>query len=260
MARIVFGMQPVREAIRRHGAAVERVLVAAGQARVDALERFAADQGIRVQRVSGDHLDRLAHGGKHQNVAAYAPELHLYKLDELRPVEDSPLLVLDGITDPQNFGASIRSAIALGSGAVLWAEHGSAPLTAATFRASAGAVEHARLFLVPSLRTAIVKLGEQGMRSVALDPAAPGTLAELDLRGSVAIVVGAEDEGVSRGVRRACTYQARLPMTSKVQSLNASVAAAVALYEVARQRQERALPSNAQLEAVRAPKGEQKMD
>jgi 23S rRNA (guanosine2251-2'-O)-methyltransferase len=253
MARVIFGMQPVREAIRKHGSAVERVLVAAGpsradaagQGRVDALERFAADQGIRVERVTSEHLARLAHGSRHQNVAAYAPELDLLKLDELRPVEDSPLLVLDGITDPQNFGAAIRSAVALGSGALLWAEHGSAPLTPATFRASAGAVEHARLFLVASLRTALGRLGAQGMRSVALEPAAPLTLAEIDLRGSVAIVVGAEDDGVSRAVRRACPYQARLPMTNKVQSLNASVAAAVALYEAARQRQSGAQPTDA---------------
>jgi 23S rRNA (guanosine2251-2'-O)-methyltransferase len=236
MARLVYGLQPVREAIRAHGPKLERVLTEEGNPTAGAVGRYAAAQGARTERAERQALDRLTRGGKHQGVAALAPELVLHGLDAFRVAEDSPLLVLDGITDPQNFGAAIRSAVGLGSGALLWAEHYSAPLTPATFRASAGAVEHARLFRVRSARSAIDRLHELGVTSVLLDPSAPVELADVDLRVPVAIVIGAEGEGVSRAVRRTCRVLARLGMTGQVASLNASVAAAVALYEVARQR------------------------
>ena len=236
MARLVYGLQPVREAIRAHGAKLERVLTEGRNPTAEALGRYATAQGANTVRVDRQELDRLTRGGKHQGVAALGPELVLYGLDAFRMAEDTPLLVLDGITDPQNFGAAIRSAVGLGSGALLWAEHHSAPLTPATFRASAGAVEHARLFRVRSVRSAIDRLHELDVTTVLLDPGAPTPLADVDLRGPVAVVIGAEGEGVSRAVRRACRVLARLGMTGEVASLNASVAAAVALYEVGRQR------------------------
>lgn len=238
MTRLIIGVQPVREAVRIHGAGLERVLIdARGSKRLDALARHAADQGVAVERVSRDQLDRVASGGRHQGVVGFGPELEIATLAQLQAERDAPLIVLDGITDPQNFGAVLRSAVALGSGAVLWAEYGAAPLTPATFRASAGAVEHARLFRVSSLRSALTELDALGLATVALDPSAPATLAELSLGRRCAVVVGSEELGVSRGVRRACGHRARLTMTGRVQSLNASVAAAVALYELTRQQQ-----------------------
>lgn len=238
MPRLIVGLQPVREAIRVHAGELERVLVQrARSSRTDALARFATDHGIAVDRASRQQLDQLARGVRHQGVAAFAPELELRELSTLRPDEDSPLVVLDGITDPQNFGATLRSAVALGSGALLWAEHHAAPLSPATFRASAGAVEHARLYRVASLRQALGALRDAGYVTVALDPSAGATLAEAPLGGRCAIVIGAEDRGVRRSVARACDVRARLAMTGPVQSLNASVAAAVALYEIARSRE-----------------------
>jgi 23S rRNA (guanosine2251-2'-O)-methyltransferase len=235
------GVQPVREAIRAHGARLGRVLLAAREtARLEALGRFARDQGIAVERVPASRLDALARGGSHQGAAAFAPELRLLSPEALcAPAPDgSPavVLALDGITDPQNFGAAIRSAVALGSGAVLWGEHRSAPLSLATFRASAGAVEHARLSCVASLHDAVAALGARGLTTVALDAAGAATLDALDLRGPVVLAVGAEDRGLSRALRRACAVHARLRMTGPIGSLNASAAAAAALYEVARQR------------------------
>jgi 23S rRNA (guanosine2251-2'-O)-methyltransferase len=144
--------------------------------------------------------------------------------------------VLDGVTDPQNFGASIRSAVALGSGAVVFGENQAAPLTAATFRASAGAVEQAHLCRVRSLRSAVSALVDQKVTVVSLEADAERDLASVDLRGPAAVVIGSEDRGVSRGIRQLCSARARLPMSGKLDSLNASVAAAVALYEIRRQR------------------------
>jgi 23S rRNA (guanosine2251-2'-O)-methyltransferase len=237
MSRLVFGIQPVREAVRAHGERVERVFVERGAGpKLDGLARFAQDRGIPVEVVPRAELDRRAAGGRHQGALALAPDLSLTALAEVPAGPTTVVVALDGVMDPQNFGAVIRSAVALGAAAVLWPEHASAPLTPATFRASAGAVEHAVLCRLPSLPDALHQLGERGFTTVALDAQGPVELGGIDLRGPVAIVVGAEDRGPRRPVRQACRYTARLPMAGPIGSLNASVAGAIALYEVLRQR------------------------
>jgi 23S rRNA (guanosine2251-2'-O)-methyltransferase len=237
MARLILGLQPVREAVRVHGAALERVLVERrANPRVEAVARFATDRGAKVDQVSRGDLDRLANGGRHQGVAAWAPEIGLTALEDLRIEPKTAIVALDGVMDPQNFGAVIRSAVALGATAVLWAEHASAPLTPSTFRASAGAVEHAVLCRVRSLPGALEELAARGVTSIALDAQGESEIDALDLRGPVCLVIGAEDKGARRSVRRACSFAARLPMSGPISSLNASVAGAIALYEVARQR------------------------
>jgi 23S rRNA (guanosine2251-2'-O)-methyltransferase len=234
----VLGLQPVREAIRRHGAALHEVLIdERGSPKLDALARFASDQGVSaVRRVGRSVLDQHARGVSHQGAAALAPELALVELEAL--VRDPALaaIALDEIQDPQNFGAVVRSAVALGGAAVLFGEHASAPLTPATFRASAGAVEHARLCRVRSLTGALGALVTEGVSVVGLDASAPLRLAEVDLRGPAVLVLGSEGEGLGRAVRRACTTLASLGTPTFVDSLNASVAAGIALYELANQR------------------------
>jgi 23S rRNA (guanosine2251-2'-O)-methyltransferase len=241
MARLVMGIQPVREAIRAHGPALELVLVEQrGSPTVEAVARFATDRGVATEIVPRAELDRRAAGGRHQGVMAIAPELRLVALEAV-PVEPTSIVVaLDGVMDPQNFGAVIRSAVALGATAIVWPEHSSAPLSPVTFRASAGAVEHALLCRVPSLPEAIASLAARGMTTVALDANGPVELSEVALDGPSAIVIGAEDKGIRRPVQRACKHVARLPMRGPVASLNASVAGALALYEIVRQRQPRA--------------------
>jgi 23S rRNA (guanosine2251-2'-O)-methyltransferase len=234
---MVYGLQPVREVIRAHGEKVERVLVErGGSPKVEALGRFAEGRGIALEQVTRGDLDRRTQGGRHQGVLALAPDLRLWSVDDVPTGPESITVALDGVMDPQNFGAVIRSAVALGATAILWPEHASAPLSPATFRASAGAVEHARLCRVPSLPDALENLAARGVTSIALDAQGPVELGALDLRGPVAIVIGAEDKGTRRGVRKACKFTARLPMSGEIASLNASVAGAIALYEVLRQR------------------------
>lgn len=243
MARLILGIQPAREALRVHAGNVERVFLQADAGptlgpTLEGLARYAEARGVPVEAVPRGDLDRRAAGGRHQGVIAVAPELRLVSLAEV-PVTASPpslLVALDGVMDPQNFGAVIRSAVALGASAILWPEHSSAPLSPATFRASAGAIEHATLCRVPALPEALFALTERGVTSVALDAQGPVELGALDLTGPVVIVIGAEDRGVRRPVRRACAHTARLPMAGPIGSLNASVAGALALYEVTRQR------------------------
>lgn len=236
MPRLVVGIQAVREAVRSHGARIEQLVVERSDSpRLEALARYAGELGIPVVRSTRSELDRASRGVQHQGVVAFAPEVALVPLESL-VATDCALVLLDGVTDPHNFGATIRSAVALGSGGVVFAENQSAPLTPATFRASAGAVEHARLCRVPALRGAVSDLVAKGVMVVSLEADAPSMLSEVDLRGPAAVVIGAEDKGVGRGVRKLCSARARLPMSGTLDSLNASVAAAVALYEIRRQR------------------------
>lgn len=236
--RLVAGLQPVREAIRVHGPALSRVAVDARPLpRLDAVVRFAQDRGVqRVDRLTRRELERLSGGVSHQGVLAWAPALQLV---EPAQVLDDPALLglaLDGIQDPQNFGALVRSAVGLAGAPVIWGEHASAPLGTATFRASAGAVEHATLCRVKSLAGTLSDAAGRGIQVVGLDPQGPVRLCDLDLTGPLLLVIGSEHEGLARAVRRACTAHAQLVPRGRIDSLNASVAAGIALYEAVTQR------------------------
>ena len=235
--RWIVGLQPVREAIRARGKNLPRVMVEASSSpQLEALARFAKDQGANVVRVQRAELDKVAKGAKHQGVAALAEELAIVELAEMTVDERTMIVALDEIQDPQNFGAIVRSSVAFGALAIVWPESHSAPLTSAMFRASAGAVEHATLCRVPALPQALAELKEKGVLTVGLDPQAQVDIGNIDLKKPVALVVGAEGKGLRRNVKAACETIARLPMTNRLGSLNASVSAAIALYETARQR------------------------
>jgi len=235
----VVGLQPVREAIRVHGNRVARVLVEKSDSgRLQALGRFARDQGVpRVEEVSRGALDRLSSGVSHQGALAWAPALVLSGLSEVLASADLAAVALDGIQDPQNFGAIIRSAVALASAPILWGEHSSAPLSPATFRASAGAIEHAKLCRVPSLRSALQEASTRGVNVVGLDAHADTRFCNVDLKHPTVLVIGNEHEGLRRAIRRSCSTLASLVPPGRIDSLNASVAAGVALYEIAIQRE-----------------------
>jgi 23S rRNA (guanosine2251-2'-O)-methyltransferase len=235
---LVAGLQPVREAILAHGPAVTRISIEQGEnPRLEAVARFASDHGVtEVTRESRALLDALTEGATHQGVVAWAPELVLAPLSDLLADPQLLAIVLDGISDPQNFGAVVRSAVGIASAAVVWGEHASAPLSLATFRASAGAIEHARLCRVPSLPSALTEAREGGIEVVGLDPQADRPLRELDLARPTLLVLGSEGEGMGRAVRRSLSATARLAQSGRIGSLNASVAAAIALYEASNQR------------------------
>jgi 23S rRNA (guanosine2251-2'-O)-methyltransferase len=230
-SRLVAGLQPVRELIRARGKSISRVFIDDRKLpRLDALERFARDQGIiDVKRVARDQLDRLTHGAEHQGVVAWGPELEFSELDDLLIDPKLIAIALDQIQDPQNFGAIVRSAVAIASATVIFGEHRAAPLTTATFRASAGAIEHARLCRVNSVRQALQTARDAGVEVIGLDARAPVALSDLPLAGPTILVVGSEHEGMARGVRQTCSHLASLPSSGKLDSLNASVAAGIAL-------------------------------
>jgi 23S rRNA (guanosine2251-2'-O)-methyltransferase len=231
--RLIAGVQPVREAIRVHRSNLKRVaLEEKPSPTLDALARFATDQGVpEVVRAPRADLERWTDAAQHQGAAAWGPELRLVELEELLADPSLLALALDGIQDPQNFGAVIRSAVGVANAAVIWGEHSSAPLSPATGRASAGAIEHARLCRVPSLVGALNAARERGISIIGLDAHASERVGDLGLTGPTILVVGNEHEGMGRGVRRACTAVGRLTTSGRIDSLNASVAAALALHE-----------------------------
>jgi 23S rRNA (guanosine2251-2'-O)-methyltransferase len=237
VSRYISGLQPVREAIRTRKTELEKVMILEDASpQLEALARYAKDQGVRVTSATREHLDQLAKGARHQGTIAVAPDLRLVALEDLTLGPEALVVALDELQDPQNFGAVLRSAVALGATAVVWPEHASAPLSAATFRASAGAVEHAVLCRVQGLPAALGALKAAGLTILGLDMNGDTPIDRVDLTGPVALVVGAEGKGLRRGVKAACSRLVKLPMRGPIASLNASVAAAVALYETARQR------------------------
>jgi 23S rRNA (guanosine2251-2'-O)-methyltransferase len=158
-------------------------------------------------------------------------------LQHARARSDSPLLVaLDEVTDPHNFGAIVRSAVALGAHGVITLKDRAAPVTATVVRASAGATEHAAIARVTNLSRALERLRDEGFTAVGLAGEATVSLRDLDLRGALVLVVGSEGSGLRRLVRERCDHLARIDLAGPVTSLNASVAAGVALYEAVRQR------------------------
>jgi 23S rRNA (guanosine2251-2'-O)-methyltransferase len=251
--RVVYGVNPVRELLRAGGEGLAELWLVEGGARPRAfaeLERLARERGAKVRAAPRPRLDRLAGAAAHQGVVAVVADYRYRELEDLlaaaRARGEPPLLVvLDGVEDPQNLGAVVRSAHALGAHGVVVPRDRAAGVTPAAAKASAGAVEHCPVARVANLARTLEALKEAGLWSVAAVPDGERTLAVVDLSGPVALVVGGEGEGVRPLVRRTCDFTARIPMAGRVGSLNASAAAAIALYEAARQRAERSFAQRA---------------
>ncbi len=243
-SRFVFGVNPVLEALRARPDEVERLYLVEGQlggrAAGELLSR-ARDSGVRVEKVTRERLSSLAEGGVHQGVVV---ELRGFKYVELEDIlgaakarGQAPLVVvLDGIQDPHNLGAIIRSADALGAHGVVIARDRAVQVTGTVAKASAGAVEHSLIARVVNISRALEELKEAGLWVAAADVDAQEPMWSARLDGPLALVVGAEGAGVREGVLKHCDFRLRIPMEGQVGSLNASVSAGILLYEVARQR------------------------
>ena len=238
---LVYGINPVLEALK--AGRVTRLRVSArADRRMDQILALAAARGVPIDRVDPHALDRASKGGVHQGVVAEiapAPEYSVADL-VLPPAEGSRLqsliVVLDGIEDPHNVGAILRTCDAAGvSGVVRQARH-SAALDGVVGKASAGALAHARIATVVNIARAIDELKEAQVWTIGLAGDAGTLYTDVDWTLPSAIVLGAEGTGLRRLVRERCDRLVRLPMAGAVESLNVSVAAGVVLYEAVRQR------------------------
>jgi 23S rRNA (guanosine2251-2'-O)-methyltransferase len=242
---IIYGINPVLEALR--AGRVRELRVAGGAHRGGAHDRLqqvvtaAAEQGVRVRRVPPDALERDARRGVHQGVVAEVEDVESHGIEELvRGAAAAPLIVvLDGIEDPQNLGAILRTADAAGVDGVVVQRRRSAALDGAAVKASAGAVAHVRIAEVVNVSRAIEELKGLGVWTTGLAADAPTTYDAIDFTGPSALVLGAEGTGLRRMVREHCDHLAAIPMGGHVGSLNVSVAAGVALFEAVRQRRRR---------------------
>jgi 23S rRNA (guanosine2251-2'-O)-methyltransferase len=238
---LVYGINPVIEALR--GGRVTRVRVGPRRdRRVDEVLAFARAKGIPLERVDGAALDRAARGGVHQGVVAEVDPLRDYTVQELvaAAAPAPPLIVvLDGIEDPHNVGAILRTSDAAGvHGVVRQARH-AASLDGAVAKASAGAVAHIRIATVVNIARAVEELKAAGVWTVGLAGDASESYDAVDFTLPTALVLGAEGVGLRRLVRERCDRVVSIPMQGAVASINVSVAAGVALFEAVRQRKPR---------------------
>jgi 23S rRNA (guanosine2251-2'-O)-methyltransferase len=239
----VFGLHAVRTLLQRHADKVSQLLVLRGRedARMSEVLKLAREQQLKVEFRSAQELDQLANGERHQGVLARLQKIDNLgegALDELLDkAGTAPLvLVLDGVTDPHNLGACLRTADAAGVHAVIVPRDRAAGLSPIVRKVAAGAAETVPLIQVVNLARTLRWLKERGMWIVGTDDEADTTLHAARLTGPMAIVMGAEGDGMRRLTKENCDLLLNIPMQGVVESLNVSVATGVMLYEVLRQR------------------------
>ena len=236
---IVYGLNPVLEALR--AGRVERLRVGdRADRRVEQALSLARQKNVPIERVDAATLERASRGGVHQGILADVEALRDYSVEQLvaAAAPDAPLIVvLDGIEDPQNVGAILRTANAAGVHGVIRQQRHSAALDGAAAKAAAGAVSHVRIATVVNIARAIEELKEAGVWTIGLAGDVGDRYDQVDLTLPTAVVFGAEGSGLRRLVRERCDRLVSIPMRGAVESLNVSVAAGVALFEAVRQRQ-----------------------
>ena len=246
---LIVGRNPVREALEREGARIEKVMMQQGGGRgLSAIRRAASEAGVPVQYVPLKRLTQVAAGLNHQGVVALAAPLAYHDVDEMlaaiapdvemvkrrKPV----LLLLDRIEDPHNFGAMIRTAVAAGAGGIIVPKHHMAPLNAAAIKASAGTATRIPLARVDHLAEVIHQLKERGYWIVGAAEAGTTSVWDMDWDRPLVLVMGSEAKGLHPRIAEACDYLVSIPMRGDAESLNVSVAAGILLFAAVRSRKE----------------------
>ncbi len=244
MSEKIYGRKPVLEAIRSGSRAITHVYLLQGSRDgvLDQIESHAKARGIPINLETRHRMDTMAGNDNHQGVIAVAENYQYADLQDLLDIardknEPAFILLLDEIEDPQNLGAILRSADAAGVHGVVITKHRSAEVNATVIKASAGAAEHVNTVKVTNMNETIKKLKDANVWVVGTDGEAKKNFYEYDYRQPVALVIGNEGSGLRRLVRENCDELVRIPMAGKMSSLNASVAAALVLFEVTRQRE-----------------------
>jgi len=233
------GFHAVEEALAANRP-LDRIVIARGRhgERVEAVVRLAKSRGVPVRFEDRQQVDRLAGTHQHQGVAALAAAKPAIELEDLlrSSTGKGVLVLLDGIEDPHNLGAIVRTSLAAGAKGVVIPERRAAGLSDTVERASAGALAHLSVARVKNLVRAMEEMKEAGYWLVGLEERAEKKYTDIDLTGSLGIVLGGEGEGLHELTRKRCDFLVSIPTTGPVRSLNVSVAAGVILFEVVRQR------------------------
>lgn len=239
----LLGIHAIREALEA-GRAIERIVVARGRGgdRVEEIVRLARSRNVPVRFENREAITRLAGTDQHQGLIALAGAKRAATLGDLLadPAPDALIVLLDGVEDPHNVGAILRSALAAGASGAVLPERRAAGLTETVARASAGALEHLPVARVTNLVRAMDELKEAGFWLTGLDEHANQDYTQVDMTGRMALVLGGEGKGLHELTRKRCDYLVAIPTTGPVRSLNVSVAAGVVLFEAVRQRRKKA--------------------
>lgn len=234
---VVYGINAVREAV--HSRSIDHVLVreGAGGKRLQEILNGCRARNIPLRFAPRPALERLAQTDHHQDVVAVCSSRGYQDLNSVIEAESPALLlVLDGVEDPANLGAIVRTSVGGGANGVVIAERRAAGLSPAVARTAAGALEHARISRVKNLVRSIAEMKERGLWVLGFEARAEKSYLDLDYRQPCALVMGGEGHGLHRLVREACDQLARIPLRGQVESLNVSVATGIVLYEALRQR------------------------
>ena len=239
---IIFGINPVSEKLNGSASDILEILVSDGYERsaLRQITKSAAQYGLRVVPVAPNVLDGLAGGQRHQGVVAKVAEYSYLPFSELLQQVSTgsgahTVLILDGLTDPRNFGALLRTAEAVGVKHIIIPKDRSVDVTPIVVKASAGAAHHLSVAKVTNLRRAIADLKENGYWLAGLDGASQESIYQRTYPDRLAIVLGSEGKGMRPLILRECDFLVAIPMLGKISSLNVSVAGAVFLYELLRQ-------------------------
>ncbi|HEV2387543.1 MAG TPA: 23S rRNA (guanosine(2251)-2'-O)-methyltransferase RlmB [Candidatus Acidoferrales bacterium] len=238
MTKLV-GIHSVREALAS-GRALERVVVARGRGgeRIQEIVELARSRNVPVRFEDRAQLDRLAETAHHQGIVGLAAAKPALAMEDLFARARTPglMVLLDGVEDPRNLGAIVRTALAAGADGIVIPERRAAGLTDTVAQTSAGALEHLPVARVKNLARAIEELKAAGYWLVGLDERAEKPYTSVDFTGPIAIVLGGEGKGLHELTRKLCDFLAAIPTTGPVRSLNVSVVAGVVLFEALRQR------------------------
>lgn len=236
------GKNPITEALKS-GRPLEKLFIAEGikQASIVGLSKMAKERGVIIQRVHRQKLDQLTGGANHQGIVAIVAAYHYFELSQVMEAARNKgealfLIVLDGVEDPHNLGSILRTADAAGAHGVVIPKRRAVGLTATVAKTSAGAIEYVPVVRVTNLTRTLKELKQQGCWVTGAEASAKLSYTDVDFTIPTALVIGSEGKGISRLVRESCDYLVHLPMRGEVNSLNASVAAGLLMYEVLRRR------------------------
>ncbi|MFI3299669.1 MAG: 23S rRNA (guanosine(2251)-2'-O)-methyltransferase RlmB, partial [Rikenellaceae bacterium] len=233
---IIFGIHPIREALEAGGKLDKIYIIKEPNESLRTIESMALDLKIPVQNVPTVKLDKLSKNNNHQGVVATLAQVEYAELDEILAKEPTLLLVLDGVTDVRNFGAIARSAECAGVDAIIVGAKNGAQINGEAIKSSAGALLKIPVCRVGSLRLAVEAIKGQGIEPVAATEKSATPIYDVEMSSPVAIVMGAEDKGISSDILKLCDRRGAVPTTGTIESLNVSAAAAVILFEAVRQR------------------------
>jgi len=251
---VLYGLHPVEEAVRSGARRLDQVMLARerGDARLERLAQICRTAGVRISLESREQLTRMARTDAHQGVLAVVRERAFLGIEDLLAVKRNPhetqqqhrfFLALDGVEDPHNLGAILRTADGAGVDGVILPERRSAPVSAVVAKTSAGASEHVRIARVTNLVRALEQMKQANLWVLGLDERGTPDYTDFDFRTDCVLVLGREGAGLHDLVKKTCDHLLRIPMAGMVSSLNVSVAGAVVMYEAMRQRRQPSGPT-----------------